>query len=231
MKRRRRYGWSTKIVRNGEQSKFYFTRKWPTLKSFVCATPSQTISSSQPNLFRTWEAQRSHHNVTILEAARVTCTIPTLFKSAQIADGSVIETYVDAGFHCNNPVKYVLREAKTLPSTPSCILSLGTGLESIIALPNPDAFQRLLPTQLVKVFKDIATDCEKTAEETAREFSGRPDFYFRLNVSQGMQGISFAEWEKLSDVLTHTKQYLLKHEVSRRVDELVNVLHRSLSSN
>lgn len=183
----------------------------------------------QPTLFRTWDGKRSQSNVTILEAARATCTIPTLFRSAEIRDGEMVEEFVDAGFHCNNPVQYVLREATTL-APPSCIVSLGTGLESIIEFPKPNAFQRLLPTQLIELFKEIAQDCEKTAEEAAREFGADSDFYFRLNVERGMENISLEEWERSSEVVTHTKQYLKRHEISRKVDKLVNVLHSPTSS-
>jgi predicted acylesterase/phospholipase RssA len=180
---------------------------------------------SQPTLFRTWDAPRSHRNVTILEAARATCSMPGLFKNAEIADGETIETFVDAGYGWNNPVYYVLGEAKTLAPTPSYIASLGTGLESVIELPKPSAFQSLLPTRLIQVFKKIAHDCEKTAEEAAREFGTESDFYVRLNVERGMDSISLEEWEKSSEVVTHTKQYLRRHEISRKVDRLVNVLH------
>ena len=185
---------------------------------------------NQPTLFRTWEANRSHWNVTILEAARATCSMPGLFKVAEIVDGEAIETFVDAGYRCNNPVYHVLGEAKTLTPTPSYIVSLGTGLESIIEFPKPSALQRILPTGLIQVFKNIAQDCEKTAEEAAREFGAESDFYFRLNVERGMDSISLEEWEKSSEVVTHTKQYLRKHEVSKKVDKLVDVLHPPTSS-
>jgi len=49
--------------------------------------------------------------------------------------------------------------------------------------------------------------------------------YFRLNVDHGLQNVSLAEWDKLADVKTHTMQYLLKHDVSQKVDRLVEILN------
>ena len=176
----------------------------------------------QPTLFRTWDDEGSHRNVTIVEAIRATSVKRTLFP--EIAGKETIETpFLDAGYGWNNPVRYVLQEAKTLAPTPSCIVSLGTGLESIIELPNYEDFQR--PYHLIQVFKTTARDCGETAEGAARDFSGKPDFYFRLNVDREMQDISLEEWEQWSDVEAHTKRYLLRHEVREKVARLMNVLH------
>jgi len=67
----------------------------------------------------------------------------------------------------------------------------------------------------------IATDCEKTAEETSRRFKSTPNFYFRFNVEQGLQKITLAQWDRLGEVTTHTKQYMLKSEVDQKIDAAV----------
>jgi len=70
----------------------------------------------------------------------------------------------------------------------------------------------------------MASDCEKLSEETARDAANQSFSYCRLNVDQGLQHVSLAEWEKLKDVQLHTLQYLQKHDVGQKVDRLVQVL-------
>jgi len=134
--------------------------------------------------------------------------------------------YVDGGLGCNNPVRCVIEEAKSLyPNRPvSCVISLGTGVADIIGLDRPDAFQRILPTKMIGVLKRMATDCETRSEETARDAANQSFLYCRLNVDQGLQQVSLAEWEKLNDVQLHTSQYLKKHDVEQKVDRLVLML-------
>ena len=94
---------------------------------------------------------------------------------------------------------------------------------------HPDAFQNLLPTNIIAVLKGMATDSEYMSEVIARELSSRSILYVRLNVDQGLQGVSLAEWEKLSHVGLHTEVYLQRSEVEQKVDRLVDVLKRMLS--
>lgn len=159
---------------------------------------------------------------------RATSAAPTLFKGIDIGEDNLKERFIDGGLRCNNPIRYVLQEAQSaFPNHHiSCIVSLGTGTASVIGLEQPDAFQKLLPMKLLDVLKRIATDCENTSEETAKSADMR-DIYFRLNVDQGLQGVSLAEWEKLADVKTHTTQYLQKHDVGQKVSRLVEILNTS----
>ena len=59
-------------------------------------------------------------------------------------------------------MKYVVEEANSLfPGRPiSCVLSLGTGTAEVIGLKQPDAFQSVLPQNLIGL-KDIAEECER----------------------------------------------------------------------
>jgi Tfp pilus assembly protein PilO len=100
-----------------------------------------------------------------------------------------------------------------------------------VGLSEPDAFQRLLPTKVIDVLKRLATDSERVAEEMEQSYKDTSSTYFRLNVDQGMQGITLEEWKRLDEVKAHTMQYLRKVRVSKEVDSLVNVLTmRSASS-
>ena len=179
-----------------------------------------------PSLFRSWTpAANKTYDCTIVEAARATSAAPTFFKAIEFGE-PIKQRYLDGGLGCNNPVKYVIDEAKSLfPNRPiSCVISLGTGAADIIGLKQADTFQRLLPMNLIGVLKGIAADCEKRSEETARDAATQSFLYFRLNVDQGLQHVSLAEWEKLNDVQLHTSQYLLKHDVGQKVDRLVRML-------
>ena len=192
--------------------------------SFVCAMPAGSFSF--PSLFRTWTPVANQtYNCTILEATRATSAAPTFFKGIEFGK-PIKQRYLDGGLGFNNPVKLVIQEAESLfPNCPiSAVVSLGTGAANVIGLDRPDAFQKLLPTNLIGALKGIATDCEKTSEQTARELSSSSVSYYRLNVDQGLQGVSLAEWEKLEDVQLHTLQYLQKYEVGQRVDQLVQML-------
>ena len=127
----------------------------------------------------------------------------------------------------NNPVKYVVEEANSLfPGRPiSCVLSLGTGTAEVIGLKQPDAFQSVLPQNLIGL-KDIAEECERqsNAMETQLHQEDVPDFHFRLNVDEGLQNVSLAEWDALNGVSAHTLRYLEKPDVEQKADWLVQIL-------
>ena len=108
----------------------------------------------------------------------------------------------------------------------SCVLSLGTGTTRVIGLEHPDAFQNMLPTNLISVLRGIAADCDKQSEAMAKQLNQRdePNSYFRLNVNEGLQNVSLAEWSKMAEVKTHTVQYLKTNDVGQKVDQVVELL-------
>jgi len=194
--------------------------------SFVCATHARNMAL--PTLFRSWKPpDNPTFNCTIVEAARATTANPTLFKAIEIGEENLKEKFVDSSLRCNNPVRYVLQEARSsFPNRPmSCIVSLGTGTVNVIGLETPDTFQKLLPMKLLRVLRSMAEDCENTSEELANQSPNMRQIYFRLNVDHGLQDVSLAEWDKLADVKTHTDQYLQKYDVSQKVGRLIEVLN------
>ena len=164
------------------------------------------------------------YNCTIIQAVRATNALPNFFKDIEFGE-PIKQRYTYGALHCNNPVKYVINEARSMyPNRPiSCVLSLGKGAENVIGL-DPDASQRQLHTNLIGVLRGIADDCEKKSEETAKELSSRSILYCRLNVDQGLQGLSLAEGEKVEEVRLHTVQYLHKHEVNQHIAQIVKAL-------
>lgn len=57
----------------------------------------------------------------------------------------------------------------------------------------PGVFQRIVPTEIFDTLNAITTDCDSTHQSMLDLFR----LTERLNVEQGMQGIEFAEWERL----------------------------------
>jgi len=176
--------------------------------SFVSAMLSENAKG--PTLFRSW-SNADQDRSTIVQAAWATTRAPLFFN--------VVEH--------NNPVKYVVEEAKSLfPGRPiSCVLSLGTGTAEVISLGQPDAFQNMLPQNLIGLLK-MADECEEqsNAMEMQLRQKDNPDIYFRLNVDEGLQNVPLAEWDALDDVSAHTLRYLEKPDVEQKVDRLVQIL-------
>jgi hypothetical protein len=79
---------------------------------------------------------------------------------------------------------------------------------------------------VLDVLKTVATDPNHIAREMEEEFETMygPGVYFRLNVEQGMQGITLEKWEKLGEIMEHTNQYLKMMKVSKSLDDLVDTL-------
>jgi len=196
-------------------------------RSFVCAMLAGNMRF--PTLFRSWvPSSNANYDCTIVQAARATTAAPTLFKAIEFGHPTT-QRYLDGGLRCNNPVKYVVEEARCLhPDRPiSCVLSLGTGTMRVIGLERPDVFQIMLPTNLIGVLRRIAADCDEESEAMATHLNqgDKPNSYFRLNVNEGLQNVSLAEWKRLNEVETHTVQYLRTNDVRQKVNQMVKLLH------
>ncbi|KAI4265159.1 MAG: hypothetical protein L6R35_007180, partial [Caloplaca aegaea] len=199
-------------------------------KTFVCAIPAADMA--HPRLFRSYRVrENAGTNCKIWEAARATTAAPTFFKRITILDdGGAQENFLDGGLRFNNPARLVLEEAMKSfggASKLGCLVSIGTGHAGTIGLSQPDAFQKILPTEMVGVLKRIATNCEETAHELAGRFRQSPDRYFRYSVSHGVGSISLEEWKKMNEVQVHTKAYMQEVDVSSSIDKVVKVLCRA----
>jgi len=182
--------------------------------------PAANMTAAIPRLFRTYRVSKNQSfNCTIWEAARATTAAPTFFKGIDIGAPGSKERFIDGALGRNNPVWQVFEEAELVfPNRRvACTISIGSGQAQTIAIPKPSLFQRILPFDVVNAMVQIATHCERTAEETERRFKSSPNLYFRLNVEQGMQNVTLDQWDRLGEVATHTNQYLLKVEVDQKV--------------
>ncbi|QRV80934.1 patatin-like phospholipase protein [Ceratobasidium sp. AG-Ba] len=71
--------------------------------------------------------------------------------------------------------------------------------------------------------RDVATDCERVAEEMEAQFEGT-SVYWRLSVNQGMQNVRLSEWQKRSEVAAHTRAYMQKAEVTKKLQEAARAI-------
>ncbi|KAL2856133.1 acyl transferase/acyl hydrolase/lysophospholipase [Aspergillus pseudodeflectus] len=214
-----------KLGEGHEEEKMYESEAGESeCKTFVCAASAKSLKSS-PRLFRTWMSNiNPSENCTIWEACRATTAAPTFFKSIRIGRPGVQEEFVDAGLGCNNPVKQLLLEAcqefgKDRPV--SCIVSIGTGKARVIRLNKPRGLDRWIHRDLVGALAKMATDSEEVAREMERRFEDRKGPYFRLNVDQGLEDITMEDWEKLGEVATHTKNYIVDNGSARAAVERI----------
>lgn len=194
---------------------------------FVCAVPALHINN-QPTLFRTWLAKKNpEYNCTIWEAALATSAAPTFFERIYIGDEGMKEEFIDGGLGCNNPVRCLVEEAAKEfgpNGKVNCIVSIGTGKPMVSGFKAPGFLQRAVPSALIHVLKNMATDSEAEALRMEGRFRNCPGLYHRLNVEHGLQMVSLEEWEKLGEVRTHTKAYLNDDTVSREIDAIVDAL-------
>ncbi|KAG9098286.1 hypothetical protein FRC07_010668, partial [Ceratobasidium sp. 392] len=140
-----------------------------------------------------------------------------MFKSVEITEQGISESFVDAAMGCGNPIEHVLAEVKRIyPNRRvATIVSIGAGHPRTIQIPEPSAFQRVFPTNVIVAMKDIATDNERVAQAMAVRFRGARDVYFRLNVDQGMQSVRLGDWDRLGKVKAHTRAYMSKAETDK----------------
>jgi hypothetical protein len=189
--------------------------------------PAKHINK-EPRLFRTWEADKyPGYNCTIWEAGRATSAAPTFFKRICIGDPNLQEEFVDAAMGCNNPVRYLIEEARRefgLAREVSCIVSIGTGKPKVAGFEAPGLFQRALPLDLIKVLASMATDSETEASVMEGRYQNCPGLYHRLNVETGLEGVALEEWKKLGDVKTHTMAYLRRDDINTDIDVIVEAL-------
>ena len=181
-----------------------------------------------PVLFRTYPVPKNETvNCTIWEAARATLATPAFFKSIEIGGLGARQPYADGGVRLNNPTAQVLREAESIfPGRPiACIVSIGTGQMDMTSITELPSWQQV-PAHVIKTMVAITTDCDTVSQDMAQRFKSIPDLYFRFNVNQGVQDISLAHWDRLSEVAAHAQQYLKLQEVDQRTEVAVKAIRR-----
>ncbi|KAG8738544.1 hypothetical protein FRC10_006748 [Ceratobasidium sp. 414] len=197
-------------------------------KVFVCAMSRHNMNAGIPCIMRTYLAPKNQMpNYTICETLRATTAHPDLFKSVELGEPSAKESFIDGGLGCNNPIEQLIAEATLIfPGRYiSSIISIGAGHTRTIQIPKSGLFKSTLPLNALIAAKHIAADCERAAQRIARRFQGVPNFYFRFNVDQGLQGVGQGEWERLGEVTAHTRAYLRLVETDKALDSAAEAIN------
>ncbi|CAE6388418.1 unnamed protein product [Rhizoctonia solani] len=166
-------------------------------KTVVFAMARHNLNASLPVLFRSYTVSSNPSpDCTIHEALCATMAHPDLFKSIDIVESSVSQSFVGGELGCSNPLAHVLAEVKRLCSDRqvACIISIGAGHSRTIQVPSPSRWYTYRTQDLV-VMKDMATDSERVAEEMMLRFQNTSGVYFRFSVDQGVQNMDDGSWE------------------------------------
>jgi hypothetical protein len=194
----------------------------------VFAMPKHNMNAGIPTIFRSYHASTNQiPDCTIWEALSATTAHPGHFKSIDIGEPPMRESFVAGAMGCTNPIVHVLDEVKRVcpDRYVACIVCIGAGHARTIRISEPSPMQRILaPKDTNCVAMSIATDSERVAHEMAVRFGGTTDVYFRLSVEQGMQNIELDDWDQLSKVVTHTRAYMRQVEVNANINKIVQAI-------
>ncbi|TPX16722.1 uncharacterized protein E0L32_003663 [Thyridium curvatum] len=194
-------------------------------KTFVCAMPTRDLAD--PRRFRSYEVEGDRFkSCKIWEAARATSAAPTFFKAITIQDeAGIAEDFVDAAMGYNNPVEWLISEAGSAFNRSrklGCVVSIGTGTK-------PKSMERSLSgakniARVLKLMKDITTDCERSHRAMEKLLQDFPGTYFRFNVPSAAEEVGLDEWKKLGSLKEMTSEYLEKAEQAEKVAEIGDML-------
>jgi predicted acylesterase/phospholipase RssA len=201
----------------------------------VCTVAAKDMGArAGPHLFRTYPVRENKtYNCTIWEASRATSAAPTFFKRVIIGPPGEEEEFLDGGVGYNNPIKQVIEEAHSIfprDRRVACIVSIGTGRAGVIRFNKANLAGKLLPVELIKALKSLATDSDKVAEGMEKKFEDASAIYYRLTVDRGLEDISLEEWDKFSEVSVYTREYMKLNKISSQIDSIAKALIASRSA-
>ncbi|QRV95351.1 kinesin light chain [Ceratobasidium sp. AG-Ba] len=152
---------------------------------------AHSMTASTPRIFRSYQGPNNQMpDCPVWQVIRASMAHPELFKSMTIDDGVVSESLVGGDVGCSNPTRHVLAEVSALypDRHVSSIVCIGAGHARTIQIPQSSLIHRFVPTNILEAMRDVATDCERVAEEMEAQFEGT-SVYWRLSVDQGMQNV------------------------------------------
>lgn len=193
-----------------------------------------------PVLFRSYESGTRAVDCTIIQACRATSAAETYFPHITIGD----QVYTDGGLGRNNPVDELVREAKSYyrqkgykVRKPTCIVSIGTGLMSLINLKEAEQktwWKRMAVTERIglnvaPILADIVSNCEEAHRRMLETCHNNDEtyLYFRFNVDRGLEKIPLDEYEAAGDIESATANYLRELSFDRKPEDCVKMLRFS----
>ncbi|KAH8823523.1 acyl transferase/acyl hydrolase/lysophospholipase, partial [Flagelloscypha sp. PMI_526] len=187
-----------------------------TCKTFVCATTSH--NTDHPRLFCNY---RSRDNLSLdcmlWEAACATTAMPDLFNPIIIGNTNIKETFVGGDLRWNNPTDELTKQgAHVLKGRRICsIINIGSGHPGHMSLSKG----------LASLFRRIALDCERVADDMECRFGNTPEVFWRLNVEQGLRDLA-VDLSHLDALVSHTHSYLQSARTRRNIKALSQDLIR-----
>ncbi|KAG9081254.1 hypothetical protein FRC06_005690, partial [Ceratobasidium sp. 370] len=181
-------------------------------KTFVCVAFGHNLDGIER--LRTYPgATNQAPNYTIVEALLATTAIPGIFEPRVLQESTGLSSsYVAADLVCGNPVSLMLEEAREIfpDQQVACIISLGSGHPGVASILDSDSNLVKDLEELVTILKRVAKDCGREAENMDLRFQKVDDFYFRLNVEQGMQSICESDYKQTSAIQANTRAFISK---------------------
>ncbi|KAG8792095.1 hypothetical protein FRC12_007206 [Ceratobasidium sp. 428] len=197
-------------------------------KIMMFTMSEHNLNASTPRIFRSYRVSKNETpNCPIWQVLRASMAHPELFKSIRIGDApSTSESLIGGDVACSNPTAHVLTEVSTLypEGYISSIICIGTGHTRTIVIPKANPLNRIMPTNVLIAMKNIATDCERVAQEMAERFQHMPNVYFRLSVDQGLQNARLDQWQNHVESIAHTRAYTQQPGTTKLLDQAVKAI-------
>ncbi|KAH6619706.1 hypothetical protein B0J18DRAFT_482331 [Chaetomium sp. MPI-SDFR-AT-0129] len=174
-------------------------------------------------------------NVKIWEAARATTAASSFFKPQKLGQGDLAQAYIDAAIGSNNPVNYLLPEARGEFGTArrlGCLVSIGTGTRNnaldALRVGGVQSFLTLRGVRNVvdifKTLKNTATDAEESHRQLLARLKPFPDSYYRFNVPSAAARVKLHHYQKIPELKSLTAQYLADPDISSKVVQVARAL-------
>ncbi|KAH8833238.1 hypothetical protein DL96DRAFT_1677429 [Flagelloscypha sp. PMI_526] len=174
-----------------------------------CKTPPSPVSQL-PNACK-YKSRLSNRS------GSATTALPEVFNPIFIGQELLGETFSSGELRWINPTDELTREASNAFDATrhiTCIVSIGSGHPQHLSLLNDRA----------NIFRRMASDCEKLADDLERRFVNTPDVYRRINVQQGFQGLDRLDIVTVEHVVSHTRAFLLSAQAIFHLDSLIKDL-------
>lgn len=187
---------------------------------FVCVATIGDVT--QVRLLRSYRGRAFHSpSCTIIDAALATLSSWGFLEPITIEGIGASEDFIDGDISCSNPTLELLKEAADFfdPHIKiMCILSLGSGRESVVASSEGTAAR-----DMVTIHTHFSIACERIHEDLQRR-TRNLNIYFRLNPGRDINSSQIQEWKQISFLKTQVTSYLQMEMISQQLDTAVSAL-------
>lgn len=192
------------------------------ITSFVCAANANSVNTELLRSYKTKKIGHQNYDCYVWEAVRATSAAPLFFEPITLKASQA--TFVDGGIRANNPIDFLMSEARSLwpDREVGCVISLGTGIK----LPQSLDLHNSRLHEVLQTLADIATDANSKAREFRDTAEGRTLVrnrrYFRYSVPQGVGEVDLADFEKMPYMESMTLPYAV--DMDDNIEECARAL-------